>query len=100
MDRLAYQFEAELRDKMRSAKKECRYNPIRFNQMLEQYGGVATAKRLIKSARETGVIPTGYARLLEEGRLDLTVEHSVCKDEYQPLFSPDEVDFCTELLGI
>lgn len=100
MDKLAYQFETELRNKMLLAKKECRYNPIRFNQMLEQYGGVAAAKRLIQSAKETGVIPTGYARLLEEGRLDLTVEHSVCKEKYQPLFSPDEVNFCKELLGI
>ncbi|MCI8481001.1 MAG: hypothetical protein HFG08_09060 [Oscillibacter sp.] len=100
MNRLAHQFEAELRDKMLLAKKECRYDPIRFNQMLEQYGGVETAKRLIKSARETGIIPTGYARLLEEGRLDLTVEHSVYKAEYQSLFSPDEVEFCKEFLGI
>ena len=89
MNRLAHQFEAELRDKMLLAKKECRYDPIRFNQMLEQYGGVETAKRLIKSAR-----------LLEEGRLDLTVEHSVYKAEYQSLFSPDEVEFCKEFLGI
>ncbi len=99
MNELAYQFETELRDKMILAKKECRYNPIRFNQMLEQYGGVETAKKLINSAKETGVIPSGYARLLEEGRLDLTVEHSVCKDKYRPLFSPEEVDFCRELLG-
>lgn len=100
MDRLAYQFEAELRDKTLLAKKVCGYNPIRFNQMLDQYGGVETAKRLIRSARETGVIPSGYARLLEKDRLDLTVEDSVCKDEYRSLFSADEVEFCKELLGV
>ena len=31
--------------KMYRAKKEYKYNPIRFNQMLARYGGVGTAKR-------------------------------------------------------
>ena len=49
MDKLALQFENELKDKMLRAKKECKYNPTRFNQMLAQYGGVETAKRLISN---------------------------------------------------
>ena len=49
MDKIAFQFENELKDKMLRAKKECRYNPTRFNQMLSQHGGVETAKRLIGS---------------------------------------------------
>lgn len=46
MDNLARQFEEELKEKMFRAKKECKYNPTRFNQMLARYGGVETAKRL------------------------------------------------------
>ena len=33
MDNLARQFEEELKEKMFRAKKECKYNPTRFNQM-------------------------------------------------------------------
>ena len=46
MDPLAIKFEEEIRAKMLHAKKECRYNPTRFNQMIAKYGGVETAKRL------------------------------------------------------
>ena len=54
MDPLAIKFEEEIRAKMLHAKKECRYNPTRFNQMLAKYGGVETAKRLIANALQTG----------------------------------------------
>lgn len=54
MDNLARQFEEELKEKMFRAKKECKYNPTRFNQMLARYGGVETAKRLMDTAIQTG----------------------------------------------
>ena len=38
---------------MRRAKKELRYNPTRFIQMLAQYGGVETAKKLIADALQS-----------------------------------------------
>ena len=49
-EKLSHQFEEELKDKMMRAKKECKYNPTRFNQMLARYGGVATAKQLIENS--------------------------------------------------
>lgn len=54
MEVLTRTFEEELREKMIQAKKECKYNPTRFNQMLAQYGGVETARRLIASAQKNG----------------------------------------------
>ena len=42
MEILAKKFEEELKLKMLRAKKECKYNPTRFNQMLATYGGVET----------------------------------------------------------
>ena len=44
-EKLSHQFEEELMDKMLRAKKECKYNPTRFNQMIARYGGVETAKQ-------------------------------------------------------
>ena len=95
---LERQFKLELEDKMRRAKKECQYNPTRFNQMLAKYGAVETAKRLISHAKSTRTVSDGFTTLYLCGRLDLTVEHSVCKEKYRPLFSPDEIAYCEELL--
>ena len=98
MVNLEHKLRLEFEDKMREAKKECRYNPTRFNQMLAKYGAVETAKRLISNARTTGIVPDGFTTLCLCGRLDLSMEHSVCKEEYQSLFSPEEIAYCEKLL--
>lgn len=97
-DFLAHQFTEELKDKMLRAKKECKYNPTRFNQMIAKWGGVETAKQLISSGLRTGFPSDGYTMLLLCGRLDLTMEHSVCKPEYQALFTQHEISYCKSLL--
>lgn len=84
---------------MRRAKKELRYNPTRFIQMLAQYGGVETAKKLIADALQTGKTSDGFTTLYLCGRLDLTMEESVCKPKYQSLFSPEEIEYCKKVLG-
>lgn len=99
MDEVALQFENELKDKMLWAKKECKYNPTRFNQMIAQYGGVETAKRLIARGITTGNPSDGYTTLYLCNRLDLTMEHSVCKLEYRDLFTAEEIHYCNDLLG-
>ena len=97
-EKLSHQFEEELMDKMLRAKKECKYNPTRFNQMIARYGGVETAKQLISSGLRTGHPSDGYTTLLLCGRLDLTMEHSVCKSEYKELFTECEISYCKSLL--
>lgn len=95
---LANKFEAEIKDKMARAKKECKYNPTRFNQMISTYGGVETAKRLIANALQTGNMSDGFTTLFLCGRLDLTMETSVCKPEYKELFSFEEIEYCKKVL--
>lgn len=99
LEKLSHQFEEELKDKMVRAKKECRYNPARFNQMIARHGGVATAKQLIENSIRTGHTSDGYTTLLLCGRLDLTMEDSVCKSKYKQLFSEQEISYCRELLN-
>lgn len=95
---LAIQFEKELEEKMHRAKKECNYPATRFNQMLKQYGGIKTAKRLIQEGIN-GRISDGFTTLAYiKRRPDLTMEHSVCKMEYQSLFSEEEIAYCKQLL--
>lgn len=98
-DNLAHQFTEELKDKMLRAKRESRYSPIRFNQMIARHGGVETAKQLISSGLRTGYPSDGYTTLLLCGRLDLTMEHSVCKSEYKEQFTECEISYCKSLLG-
>ena len=100
LEKLSRQFEEELKDKMVKAKKDCKYNPTRFNQMLARYGGVATAKQLIGNSIRTGHTSEGYTTLLLCGRLDLSMEDSVCKSVYAPLFSEEEISYCKELLNV
>ena len=99
MGTLANRFQEEVENKMFRAKKECHYNPIRFNQMIKDYGGVETAKRLIANAMKKGHTSDGFTTLFLCGRLDLTMEHSVCKPEYASLFTEKEIAYCKEVLG-
>ncbi|WP_101910009.1 hypothetical protein [Marasmitruncus massiliensis] len=99
MKQLEQEFEQELQRKMRTAKNECKYNPTYFNQMLAEYGGVGTTKRLIQKGITTGNPSDGYTTLLLMGRLDLTMEDSVVEDKYKAMFEQTEVEYCRKLLG-
>ncbi len=62
------------------------YYPAYFLQMLHEYGGVATAKRLL-ATRE---IQSGLMKLYELGLLDSSMEAYVIKDQFQSLFTEEE----------
>jgi hypothetical protein len=69
-------------------EREADLNSTRFRQMVEQYGGVNAAHRLLKPDRELPPNTFGYLRKI--GRLDLSMEFYVVMEKYQPLFSPEE----------
>ena len=58
-----------------------------FRQMLDDYGGVETARRLVKA----GEIQGGMRTICAIGRSDLTTEAVMLKPEYAPLFKRDEL---------
>ncbi len=64
-----------------------RYHPTRFLQMVEEHGGREAAKRLL--AGDT--LSSGFVRLFELGRTDLTVESLVLKEPWTQLFTDDEL---------
>jgi hypothetical protein len=87
MEPLAERFEHRLRDTIR----ECialGYHPHRFEEMLNAYGGQQTAKRLVAS----GELQDGIRRLAAMAKLDLTMEHIMLQPEFEPLFTPGELD--------
>lgn len=97
---LAQRFENELREKALEANKKYGYNPKQFLSMIGQFGGVETAKKLIHNYASTGRFSDGYEKLWEFNRLDLTMEASVIKPEYQELFQNEEIICCRTLLEI
>ena len=69
------------------AKTECHYNPIRFHQMVQQIGGLATAKKLLASNH----YPEGLTRLWELKRLDISMEATVLQEPWSGLFTSEEL---------
>ena len=61
------------------------YRPTIFRRMLADLGGVETARRLIVSDATSG-----FTKLWEKKRLDLSIEALILKSEWLPLFSAME----------
>ena len=91
---LEKQFEAEMIDIYVTGKKECGYNASRFLQMISRQGAVETAHQLSKMPGGTD----GFTTLWSHGRLDLSVEAHVLKEEYRELFTEEERKICADRL--
>ena len=94
MEEMKRQFEQDMVNIYKTAKKECGYTATRFLQMIGKQGGLATAQQLIAKPGGTD----GFATLWEHGRLDLSVEALVLRREYQSLFSEEEKLLCADRL--
>lgn len=94
MNDIERKFNTAMTDVYRKADRECGYRATRFLQMLSEKGGVKTAKELV--SKEGGT--EGFLKLWQLGRLDLSVEALVLKDEYNRLFTEDELTLCKERL--
>ena len=91
---LVNQFHRAMINIYTTAKRECGYTATRFFQMVNEIGGLATAKQLISKPGGT----EGFTTLWEHGRLDLTVEAHVIKPEFQKLFTAEEIKMCKDRL--
>ena len=79
-------FDHAMREVYRRAKEEVSYNATYFLRMLEEHGGLDTARRLLREPS----VSDGFTALWSAGRLDLTVETQVLKPEFEPLFTRRE----------
>ncbi len=81
-------FDAAMFEIYRRAKAEAGYTANIFLGMLNDRGGLATAKFLINSDRPSD----GYTELYLKGRLDLTVEAMVVANAmWHRFFAPEEI---------
>ena len=79
-----------------TAKREAGYNATRFLAMLNDHGGVKTARLLL----DAPTVSDGYTALWERQRLDLTVEAVILEDErFHSLFSDEQLKTCRTRLN-
>ena len=88
-------FDAEMYAIYTSAKRECGYNATYFYRMLGEYGGVATAKRLLNDDK----LHDGFTKLWCCGKLNLTVEAVIWDNpKWHSLFNEEELQTAQERL--
>src|SRR5687768_4004506 len=86
---LEKQFDKAMLEIYLRAKREAKYNASIFFRMLNEQGGLRTAKYLINLEPPSD----GYTKLHLKGRLELTVEAVVIDNpQWHPLFTPDELE--------
>ena len=88
---MASQLERQFHQKMieiyQRAASECDYRPIRFLQMVNERGGLVTARDLLRASQPA----EGLSILWEKQRLDLSVEALVREEPWRSLFTQDEI---------
>ena len=87
-------FETAMRGIYARASAECQYRPTYFLQMVTERGGLGAARALL-----SGIVSDGFSKLLELGRLDLTVEALVTQEPWRGLFTEDELASAKKRLG-
>ena len=92
---LESQFLADLEKAMGLADKEYKIKFPKLRQLISERGVIQTAKILLNS-RTTS---EGFIKLLELGRLDLSIEHLASLPKYQPLFTAQEIKTALARLG-
>ncbi len=84
---LAEQFHRRMINVYEQSKSACGYVPTRFLQMVQEHGGVETARRLLAKDE----VQTGLITLWECHRLDLSMEALVIQPRFHSLFTTMEI---------
>jgi len=91
---LELQFHERMRQVYDQAKVECGYTATRFMQMVNEQGGLSTAKKLINSPKYS----EGLTRLWELKRLDISMEATVLQQPWRELFTKEDLKKASEKL--
>ncbi|HEX6498737.1 MAG TPA: hypothetical protein VF054_06850 [Micromonosporaceae bacterium] len=79
-------FHAAMVDVYHDAKRRAGYNAGYFLRMVSELGALGAARQLLHA----GHVSEGFTKLWEKGRLDLSVEAVVLRDQFAVLFTDDE----------
>lgn len=87
MANIEVRFHSAMLNIYEEAKSQCNYNATYFHRMVSEMGGLEAAKQLLS----TDAPQYGFTKLWECGRLDISVEYLVLKDEFKSLFTKEEL---------
>jgi hypothetical protein len=93
---LEEEFHQEMLGLYRETGQAIGYWPNYYLRGVRNKGGWAYAKQLLSAGRR---IYSGLQRLIDAGRVDLSVESRVLKPRFSSLFSPAEVAEARRRLG-
>lgn len=88
-------FDTAMHEIYEKALSECGYPARRFLNLVNQIGGLAAAKQLLRSDTH----PEGLTALWEYGRLDLSMEALVLQKQWSELFAADELKLAKRRLA-
>lgn len=88
-------FHAAMVDVYHDAKRQAGYNAAYFLRMVSELGGLGAARQLLHA----GHVSEGFTKLWEKGRLDLSVEAVVLREQFAPLFTADERQIARDRLA-
>ena len=91
----ADKFHEDLINLYTTAMRSCDCQPISLSCVVAQGGVLAAKKYLASNTVRSGLFP-----LSEYGRIDLSVEALVLRDEYRSLFDPDELQEAEKRLNL
>jgi hypothetical protein len=94
MDALEAKFHEAMVNVYHLGKKRCRYSATRFLQMVNERGGLETAKDLLV---KTGT-SEGLTTLWKNNCLDISMEALVLRPEFEALFTEEERKIAREIL--
>ena len=86
IDELEVAFEKEMYKIYRDAYAKCRHNAHIFHGMLQDHGGLITAKRLLSQHG----LQYGFEKLCECGCPDITMESLILREPWIHLFTGKE----------
>lgn len=94
--------EKDLKNELIDTLVECKKLNVKLNynaiyDLIERYGSIGTPKRLISTGMES--IQSGFIKLWEINRLDLTFESIILKDKYKVLFDEKIIEKAKERLN-
>jgi len=81
-----------------NGKREIHYNGTRFLQKIRTDGGLAAAKSWLRPTKEDK--PTkGFMKLVDHGKLELSLEALVLQHPWDSLFTPEQLDVARQRLA-
>lgn len=91
MNELESKFHEKTLEVYELGKKLCGYNAVRFLQKVRRVGGLVAAKDWLNPKNKNKPPTDGFMKLVNSGRLDISLESLVLRSPWNQLFTTEEL---------